>query len=80
MSFSFAEHFGVGKPSLAVGGRLSAREPRRGETQPHTTGSGIADKFADPGHGHHEATGVLEKIQREFRAHPMAGLFGGVCL
>lgn len=32
-----AEHFGAGESPLAVGGRLSAREPRRGETQPHHT-------------------------------------------
>jgi len=70
--FLLTEHFGVGKPPLAVGGRLSAREPCRGETQPHTTGSRIADKFADLGHGHYETTGILEKIQREFCEHPTA--------
>lgn len=61
-----AEHFGFGEPSLEIGGRLSAGESRRGETQPHTTGPRVANKFADLGHGHNETTGILEKIQRKF--------------
>lgn len=63
----FSEHVRAGKPSLEVGGRLSAGEPRGRKTQPDTAGSRVADKFADIGHGHNEATGVFEEIQREFR-------------